>query len=183
MRRQSLYVLVIILGAATLLLAAVARRNPSHSARPRPSQATNAAFRDGLYLARVDAESGRAPHLSSGRWATETDRASFIAGYQDGYTEFLKTRAPKFTPHPAELVGFRDGIADGAQHRSAAQPFHVTKTENYRNGGGLRADARSGDAIAIRQYRQAYAAGYQQGYYAQHDRTEVKAAGGTNHRA
>lgn len=51
------------------------------------SQAGNAAFRDGLYLGRFDAESGRARHLCVGRWSSDTNRAWFTAGYRAGYQQ------------------------------------------------------------------------------------------------
>ncbi|PYX40513.1 MAG: hypothetical protein DMG81_06010, partial [Acidobacteria bacterium] len=45
----------------------------------------DAAYRDGAYQAKMDVQSGRKPHFSSGRWSTDQDRASFIAGYEQGY--------------------------------------------------------------------------------------------------
>jgi hypothetical protein len=51
------------------------------------SHAGNAAFRDGLHLGRFDAASGRTSHLSVGRWSSQPNRASFVAGYQAGYQQ------------------------------------------------------------------------------------------------
>lgn len=51
------------------------------------SQATNAAFRDGLHLGRLDAEKRAEPHVSVGRWNTDSDRKSFSAGYHVGYKQ------------------------------------------------------------------------------------------------
>jgi len=48
--------------------------------------ATNAAFRDGLYLGKLDAQQGRDPHLSVGRWSRDEDRIAFSSGYQQSYT-------------------------------------------------------------------------------------------------
>jgi hypothetical protein len=47
----------------------------------------NAAFRDGLYLAKLHAQNGQAPQLSVGRWSIEEDRRDFVAGYQRGVLE------------------------------------------------------------------------------------------------
>ena len=49
------------------------------------SHATSAPFRDGLYQGKLAAKRGDAPRVSTGRWATEADRASFAAGFHQGY--------------------------------------------------------------------------------------------------
>jgi hypothetical protein len=51
------------------------------------SLATNAAYRDGLYLGKLDAERAAEPHISIGRWNTQSDRTSFAAGYNLGYQQ------------------------------------------------------------------------------------------------
>jgi hypothetical protein len=56
------------------------------------TQNNDAAFRDGLYLGRIAAEAGAAPHIAISRWSTTEDRASFSAGYQRGYNELLAGR-------------------------------------------------------------------------------------------
>jgi len=92
MKRLSWFASVIVLGTGT---AAVFHPNP-HPTFVGPNenikQMTDGAFRDGLYLGRLAAEHGAAPHVVSGRWTSETDRASFTAGYQRGYKEFLASR-------------------------------------------------------------------------------------------
>jgi len=61
------------------------------AARPGQSidaqRAVDAAFRDGLYLGKLarSADSPKQPPI--GRWSTEKDRASFAAGYRQGYNE------------------------------------------------------------------------------------------------
>lgn len=114
----------------------------------------DAAYRDGCFQAKIDVERGRKPHFSTGRWNSDQDRASFIAGYEQTYRDLADARSPKLAePTAAELMGFRDGAADGARDRRAAQPFQVNRTDNYR-----KAD-RAAD------YRDAYSNGYQEGYY------------------
>jgi hypothetical protein len=47
----------------------------------------DAAYRDGLYLGKLAHEAKRQTHPPIGRWSTEKDRASFTAGYQQGFGE------------------------------------------------------------------------------------------------
>src|SRR5258705_196533 len=49
-----------------------------------PAQ-TRAAFRDGLYLGRLAAQSGEEPHISEARGSNQADRILFTAGYAQGY--------------------------------------------------------------------------------------------------
>jgi hypothetical protein len=58
-----------------------------------PTLRTDGAFRDGLYLGRLAAQSGGERHVSVGRWATAQDRSSFSAGYEQGYTESSRVAA------------------------------------------------------------------------------------------
>lgn len=50
---------------------------------------TSAAYRDGLYLGKRDAEQGHAEHVTSGRWAQLGDRELFASGYRQAY--FVET--------------------------------------------------------------------------------------------
>jgi hypothetical protein len=124
----------------------------------------DAAYRDGSFQAKIDVAKGRRPHLSSGRWNTDQDRASFIAGYEQSYRELVVRTSKVAEPSAAEVAGFRDGLLDGARHRKAAQPFQVNKTDNFRNVGYAEVNA----------YRDAYSNGYQQGYYSPVDSADLK---------
>jgi hypothetical protein len=64
---------------------------------------TNAAFRDGLYLGKLDAEQGRTQHVSSARWSRTEDRASFRLGYHQAYEETARLRGVKI-PLQGDLV-------------------------------------------------------------------------------
>ncbi len=88
LKRASLYasIAVVVLGAPTALLTTRAAR-VSQFETNNDAQAMDAAFRDGLYLGKLDAQQGRKQHLSIGRWNTAKDRASFVAGYQQGYRQ------------------------------------------------------------------------------------------------
>jgi len=78
------YLITVILSVAFTLLGQVGMR-PASTSAASPGQLTNAAFQDGSYLAKLDVENGRRPHLNAGRWSRGEDRASFIAGYQQTY--------------------------------------------------------------------------------------------------
>jgi hypothetical protein len=89
-RRLFLYVSIVALtfGAATAMLTVrAARLTKIVKGNATLPLDRDGAFCDGLYLGKLDAESGRKPHLSIGRWNTARDRASFVAGYQQGYRQ------------------------------------------------------------------------------------------------
>src|SRR6266705_6331295 len=71
--------------------------NSGRAARDRQSvnaeTASDGAFRDGLYQGRLAAERGRPQRPLVGRWSKERDRASFAAGFQRGYNDFLASAA------------------------------------------------------------------------------------------
>jgi hypothetical protein len=51
------------------------------------SQSIDGAFRDGLYLGKLNARDGNEQHMASSRWSAGKDRASFIDGYHRAYAE------------------------------------------------------------------------------------------------
>ena len=62
------------------------------SSRPREvhasnAQETDAAYCDGLFLGKLDAQEGRTARPPVGRWSSERDRSLFKAGYLKGYKE------------------------------------------------------------------------------------------------
>ena len=98
---KKLFVLTIVI-ALCLSAAAIIQSfgsNASQNSSVGASQATSGPFRDGLYLGKLTAESGGQAHISSGRWATEADRASFTAAFQQGHHDELVRRASKATPN------------------------------------------------------------------------------------
>ena len=141
-----------------------------HSRFPHRSaaQALDPAFRDGAYQARLDAEEGRRPHFSTGRWSSDSDRASYVAGYQQGYRESYENLSGQLMePSFAELAasGYRDGMLDGAWHRIASQPFQADQTANYRDAGTSYLDVNANADRYKHFYREAYLNGYHQAYY------------------
>lgn len=85
-------ILEIALTAAVAIAGAAAVAKGVSANAPEPSglaikHPTNAAYRDGLYLGKLDAKANRPAHLASGRWSRVLDRTSFNAGYGVGYTQ------------------------------------------------------------------------------------------------
>ena len=93
MKILSLYATVIAFGMVSMSMLYSDRQHNSPATNGNLAQITDGAFRDGLYLGRLAAESGREPHVAVGRWSRAEDRSSFTAGYQRGYSEFLASRA------------------------------------------------------------------------------------------
>jgi hypothetical protein len=109
------YLMTAILSVGVTLIGEGAVRAPKAAAGNAP-QLTNAAFRDGRYMARLDIENGRGPYLSIGRWSTNADRASYVAGYQQAYPQVISA----------------EGIRD--QNRSLR--FQLAENGNYRGSMG-----------------------------------------------
>jgi hypothetical protein len=59
------------------------KQGPSASAQ----LAADGAFRDGLYLGKLARRDNNKMRPPVGRWSTEKDRASFVAGYQQGFND------------------------------------------------------------------------------------------------
>ncbi len=99
------FIFAIAVGApGTMLIKRAGRPSQTVSGSPTDSdsptvsssanEATDAAFRDGLYQGKLAAERGREPRPSSGygRWHSDQDLASFVAGYQQGYAQALAAK-------------------------------------------------------------------------------------------
>jgi hypothetical protein len=170
MKKQSLFVLASILCVGLGLVAVT-----SHGLRGALNvKQADAAYRDGAYQAKIDVEGGRRAHFSSGRWSTDQDRASFIAGYEENYKTLTEARSGKGAePSAPELAGYRDGLVDGSRHRRGAQPFQLIKTDNYRRAGGY-GEANAGPEAYRQYYRDAYSNGYQEGYYLPQESAELR---------
>jgi hypothetical protein len=158
--------IVLTIGIAVGLLVGFSVRSPQTGSANR--QAVDAAFRDGMFQAKLDVESGRKPHVDCGRWNSNADRALFIAGYQQEYREAFETHAGKLPkPAAAEVAGYRDGLLEGVAHLIGSHSFQPDKTDNYLNAGQDSLQPHQDAAKYQREYRLAYLNGYQQGYYSQ----------------
>ena len=136
---------------------------------------TDAAFRDGLFQGRLDAERGRRQHLAIGRWNVDADRRSFVSGYLHAYREMYARVAsePPRAWQLAEQRGFRDGIADGFQQGRESKRSQPAATESYKRANRGYSDS-GGDLNQYKRlYREAYCTGYHQGYYGELEKIEV----------
>jgi len=80
-------------------------QNLTANAVARGDQAAVAAFRDGLYLGKLDSQRGSARHVAIGRWSGASDRASFAKGYDQAYQDgYSATAAQGKSLNQASLV-------------------------------------------------------------------------------
>jgi hypothetical protein len=171
MNKQSLVALALVLCGGVGVMGISSRGWQ----RASNAKQADAAYRDGSFQAKIDVERARKPHFSSGRWNTDQDRASFIAGYEQTYRELAETRSPKLVePTVPELAGFRDGILDGARDRRAAQPFQVSRTDNYRKADREYPEMNADPEKYRQYYRDAYSNGYQEGYYSPQESADLR---------
>jgi len=106
-------------------------------------------------------------------------RDGYLAGYQQGHngqvvyaqpypvTVYAQPGYPaypsQYANNPASTRGFQDGLNDGLQDRQGGAGFRETTTRNFEHTPGY--DSSFGDKNRYKQlYRDAYIAGYQQGY-------------------
>jgi len=82
---------VVAIGFVLCASAMAVRSNTLHSepiaAETNVTQATNAAYRDGVFQGSLAAKRNSPFHVAVGRWATEEDRASFSEGYRQAFGE------------------------------------------------------------------------------------------------
>ena len=88
-------VIALSLGAAVATIQSDRVSNGWQSSSIQTVRATSAPYRDGLYLGKLAAARGGESQISTSRWTTEADRASFKAGFQQGYDAGLVLRATK----------------------------------------------------------------------------------------
>jgi hypothetical protein len=175
MKRLSAYVFAIVIASAATAIFVTVDLHSSHVVGGNVTNQTNAAFRDGLFLARLDVERGRKPHLTSGRWSTDADRRLFVSAYLQAYREMRGDAASEQLgfSQPAALRGYRDGITDGLQQRYRSRTFQANATESYRKADSGYLEG-SGDLNQYKQaYREAYCNGYQQAYYGEKQQVET----------
>jgi hypothetical protein len=80
-------------------------QNLTANALARGDQGGVAAFRDGLYLGRLDSQRGSARHVAIGRWSGASDRALFAKGYDQAYQDgYSATAAQGKSLNQASLV-------------------------------------------------------------------------------
>jgi len=138
-----------------------------------PDTAANAAYRDGLFLGKRDALAGTKPSPVKSRWSSDADRQAFAQGYFRGYmVDGAAIAKALWVPQAIDNQGFADGRLEGMLDRENARKFDLSSKDKFRNpvsacGGS--------DESCAQAYRDAYATGYQHGYY----QADGKAAKGT----
>jgi hypothetical protein len=175
MKRRPEYIFIIVIAGAATAISATVALHRSHVMAGNVNKQTDAAFRDGLFLARLDAEQGRKPHLTSGRWSTDADRRSFVSAYLQTYREMQGGAASEQlgSSQLAAQRGYRDGITDGLQQRDRLGSFRASATEKYQKADHGYSDS-NGDLNEYKQaYREAYCNGYQQAYYRETENIEA----------
>jgi hypothetical protein len=86
MNMKQLYYVVIVTILAFLATAATTGVQ-SAGVGVSASHSQDGAYCDGLFLGRYDHTRHLPHHVSSGRWNTASGRRSFLAGYEQGYSE------------------------------------------------------------------------------------------------
>ncbi len=86
MTRSFTYAAILIGLSATATLA-ISNRTQKAIVSAEERFAADGAFRDGLYLGTLAAETGQQSSVPVGRWSTEHDRSMFTAGYRRGYDQ------------------------------------------------------------------------------------------------
>jgi len=168
MKSRAIIVLALSISFAAGLIVGESKQKPSLPT-VESAQTTDAAFRDGLYQAKLDVEEGRKPHPAIGGWNTPEARASFFAGYRRGYHPTSEAAwGGMGGPSVAELAaaGYRDGMLDGSWHRIASQPFQAEQTSNYRAAGTTYLGTIAATEGYKHFYREGYMNGYQHAYFA-----------------
>jgi hypothetical protein len=89
MNKSFTYVLAIAVSLATTAMLNNGHRTINSNASFEARMQIDGAFRDGLYLGRLAAESGQLRRPAIGRWSTEQDRDTFTTGYRRGYDGVL----------------------------------------------------------------------------------------------
>jgi hypothetical protein len=79
------FAVAIAVSLGTTAMLANSERAPQQRAAAQLN--SDAAFRDGIYIGRLAVERKQPPRPLIGRWSTEKDRATFLAGYWRGYNE------------------------------------------------------------------------------------------------
>jgi len=87
------YALALVICLGTTAMLAVSNHSVKSNSSVETTLASDGAFRDGLYLGKLAAESGQAPRLAIGRWSADQDRSMFAAGYRRGYSESVTSAA------------------------------------------------------------------------------------------
>jgi hypothetical protein len=62
------------------------------------------AFRDGLYLGRLDSDHGDTPHVAVARWSNASHREAFAKGYAEGFKVAVAARTEQGKMPLAQMI-------------------------------------------------------------------------------
>jgi hypothetical protein len=65
---------------------------------------TVAAYRDGLYMGKLDSENGDDPHVAVARWSQPAHRAAFAEGYNQGFKNGESARTARTNIRLAQVI-------------------------------------------------------------------------------
>jgi hypothetical protein len=94
MNNLTVFALAVVVSLGTTAVLANNNRSITAPASAQTLLDSDGAFRDGLYLGKLAAESGQPMRPGVGRWSTERDRATFASGYRRGYGLSLASTEP-----------------------------------------------------------------------------------------
>jgi hypothetical protein len=164
MTKQFVWALALIIGVG-IGVAAVRRSSNLNGWQQDGSdkQANlNAAFRDGAYTGKQDAQSGHAFHVATGRWTSVADRASYAAAYNMAFNEGTEQNGPTFSGKDG-VAAFRDGLYLGKLDSDRGNERHV-------------AAGRWSKDVARASFTEGYNRGYETGSTAQMGRATRQAS-------
>jgi hypothetical protein len=121
MKRYASWIVLLVVCAGGAVMAKK-RGNDTVSQETR-QQAESAAYRDGLHLGKMAAERGDAAHVATARWANDSDRAQFAAGYEQAFGDAVaKAHAQSDT---TAVAAYRDGLYMGKLDSENGDDPHV----------------------------------------------------------
>jgi hypothetical protein len=121
MKRYAIWIVLLVVCAGA---AAVAKKELSEMIpQETKQQDESAAYRDGLYLGKMAAERGDAAHVATARWASDTDRAQFAAGYEQAFGGAVAEKSAQSDATAA--AAFRDGLYMGMLDSAHGDDPHV----------------------------------------------------------
>ena len=122
MKRYSSLVVALIIGTGAI---GMAQKGAATNNRETKQQAQSAAYRDGKYLGKLDAERGEAAHLATARWANGSDRAEFASGYEQAYLASA-VGSPAVETDGTAIAAYRDGLYLGKLDSEQGNDPHVS---------------------------------------------------------
>jgi hypothetical protein len=159
MKRYAIWIVLLVVCAGAAVMAK--KRLNDTMLQETKQQDESAAFRDGLYLGKFAAARGDAAHVATGRWAGDSDRAQFAAGYEQAFGDAAASANAK--SGATAIAAYRDGLYMGKRDSENGDDPHV-------------AVARWSQASHRAAFTEGYNLGYKNGESARESRNNVRLA-------